>query len=112
MPERDLSKILGENILKRRRKLGLTQAQLAERLDIGSNALSSMEKGLISPKVSRLQDMAAALQCSVPALFRDPDADYDERALMIAELIRPLSPKAQEAVLRVVEEMVGVAGMG
>lgn len=40
MTEKELAEIIGENISGRRRKLGLTQAQLAEKLDIGQDALS------------------------------------------------------------------------
>lgn len=80
MTEKELAEIIGENISGRRRKLGLTQAQLAEKLDIGQDALSRMENGAISPKIARLRDIAAALQCSVADLFREPDEGADERA--------------------------------
>lgn len=59
MTEKELAEIIGENISGRRRKLGLTQAQLAEKLDIGQDALSRMENGAISPKIARLRDIAA-----------------------------------------------------
>lgn len=106
MTEKELAEIIGENISGRRRKLGLTQAQLAEKLDIGQDALSRMENGAISPKIARLRDIAAALQCSVADLFREPDEGADERAAAIAELLRQLPPESQESVLRIVSEMV------
>ncbi|AMD89262.1 helix-turn-helix domain-containing protein [Desulfovibrio fairfieldensis] len=106
MTEKELAEIIGENISGRRRKLGLTQAQLAEKLDIGQDALSRMENGAISPKIARLRDIASALQCSVADLFREPDEGADERAAAIAELLRQLPPESQESVLRIVSEMV------
>lgn len=105
MTEKELAEIIGENISGRRRKLGLTQAQLAEKLDIGQDALSRMENGAISPEIARLRDIAAALQCSVADLFREPDEGANERAAAIAELLRQLPPESQESVLRIVSEM-------
>ncbi len=41
----DVRKILGENIKKYRKKSGLTQEQLAEKLEISSKHLSNIEIG-------------------------------------------------------------------
>lgn len=78
MQQKPVAKILGENIANRRRELGLTQMALAERLDIGQDALSRMENGMISPKIARLREVATALECSVASLFREQgDGGHD-----------------------------------
>lgn len=104
--EKDLPKILGANIAARRTRLGLTQAQLAERLDIGQDALSRMEKGVISPKISRLPILAFTLGCSVAELFRTPGDTSRDRAATIEELLRALPPEQQEHVLKIMSEIV------
>jgi transcriptional regulator with XRE-family HTH domain len=109
MLQKPLAKVIGENIADHRRRFCLTQVQLADRLDIGQDALSRMEKGMISPKIARLRDFAAALQCSVTSLFREQEECSAERAATFAELIRPLPVEKQDAVLRVVGEMVRLA---
>ena len=106
MTERELAKVIGENISVRRRALGLTQAQLAEQLNIGQDALSRMENGTISPKIARLRDIASILKCTAADLFREPDEGADARAGAIAELLRQLPIESQESVLRIVTEMV------
>jgi transcriptional regulator with XRE-family HTH domain len=104
--------VVGENIARRRRFLGLTQVQLAERLNIGQDALSRMEKGTISPKIARLRDFAAALRCGPADFFRETGSDAEESAAALAELIGPLPPHARDAVLRIVRECVTLAEPG
>ena len=110
MPQKPLAKVLGENIANRRRELGLTQMVLAERLDIGQDALSRMEKGMISPKIGRLRDVAAALECSVPSLFREQDSNMDKAFAMadLAEALAALSPKRRAIAIRAIREIVAM----
>lgn len=68
MAENKFALIVGENISDRRRRLGLSQKKLAERLEISQDAMARMEKGRIAPKMGRLQDIADTLQCS-PTCF-------------------------------------------
>ena len=68
MAENKFVLIVGENISDRRRRLGLSQKKLAERLEISQDAMARMEKGRIAPKMGRLQDIADTLQCS-PTCF-------------------------------------------
>ena len=68
MAENKFALIVGENISDRRRRLGLSQKKLAERVEISQDAMARMEKGRIAPKMGRLQDIADTLQCS-PTCF-------------------------------------------
>ena len=45
-----LVEIVGQNIASRRKQLGLSQKELAIRLDMTQDALNRMEKGHIAPK--------------------------------------------------------------
>ncbi|MFR8276028.1 MAG: helix-turn-helix domain-containing protein [Desulfovibrio fairfieldensis] len=66
---RKLAKLVGTNIQERRKKLGLTQECLAEKIGVGQQSLSRMERGDIAPKLERLPDVAATLRCSVAGSF-------------------------------------------
>ena len=72
-----LTKIFGNNIRKRRKGLYLTQVELAERLGIGRQSLSRIERGVTAPKFERLEEIEDVLQCSVSALFH---ADHVKKA--------------------------------
>jgi len=111
MHVKPLAKILGENIASRRRELGLTQMVLAERLDIGQDALSRMEKGMISPKIARLRDFAATLECSVPSLFQERNDDKNDCLAELAELAQmllSLEQQKRDALIRAIWEIVKV----
>lgn len=70
----------GEHIAARRRALGLTQGQLAERLDVSFQAVSQWERGETTPELARLYDIAAALETTPGALLdgREPPAPRPE----------------------------------
>ena len=109
MYTKSLAKIIGDNIACRRRELGVTQMVLAEQLGIGQDALSRMERGMISPKISRLRDFAAVLECSVASLFREQRDDMDAHVAELAELLLPLEQQERDTILRVMREIVKVA---
>lgn len=106
MDEGTLARMVGAAMAGRRKQRGYTQAQMAERLSISQESLSRMENGLISPKFSRLQDIADALDCSVAELFRTPSDSVTAHGRLLADLIRPLDAEGQEAVIGLVKHMV------
>lgn len=57
-------KTFGAYILKRRRELGMTQRELAERLYVTELAVSKWERGLSYPDITLLQNICSVLQVS------------------------------------------------
>jgi transcriptional regulator with XRE-family HTH domain len=53
---------LGSNLRAARKKLGLTQEQVAERSGVHSTEVSRIEAGKRDPQVSTLRKLAAALE--------------------------------------------------
>lgn len=71
----------GEVISKRRRKLGLTQNQLANSLSISFQAVSKWENNIAYPDIEMLPKLAAALNTTVDALlgYSSVVTEYDKR---------------------------------
>ena len=69
----NLSALVGENIARRRKQLGMTQDELAEKLEISASAMSRIESGQASPRFSRLEELADILHYQVADLFRRHD---------------------------------------
>ncbi|MCH5323756.1 MAG: methyltransferase domain-containing protein [Eubacterium sp.] len=71
----------GEVIGRKRRELGLTQNQLAERLNISFQAVSKWENGTTYPDIELLPKLAAVLETTVDALlgYSGVISDYDNR---------------------------------
>lgn len=112
MPVNTLAEIVGENIAERRRRLGMSQKELAEKLDITQDALTRMEKGRIAPKMGRLQDIADNLQCPVAYLFRTHDDATEERAATVADILKALPADGQEALVELVASAARVMNRG
>lgn len=60
---------MGIRIQARRKELGLTQGEFAERLNISPQAVSKWETGLGMPDISSLPDIASILDMSIDELF-------------------------------------------
>jgi transcriptional regulator with XRE-family HTH domain len=60
-----------------RRELGLTQAQIAEKLKIRASAVSQWETEVRSPKVINLKRLAEIFGCTVDDLLKPGDAMND-----------------------------------
>lgn len=64
---------LGANIVMYRKKLGLTQAKLAEQLNYSDKAISKWERGESMPDVLTLVQLAELFGVKVDDLIRDPN---------------------------------------
>lgn len=73
---------IGSVIMKKRKSLGYTQQNLADKLHVSFQAVSKWENGTACPEIDLLPGIAAVLGTSVDALlgYRSAvTADYDER---------------------------------
>lgn len=68
-----LAVIVGANITAKRKRMGLNQAQFAEKLGIGPDSLSRIERGLTAPRFQSLEKIALILECPVAELFLTGD---------------------------------------
>ena len=69
-----LKKTLGKNIGTYRKRQGLTQAALAEKLNYSDKAVSKWERGESMPDVLTLVQLADLFDITVNDLLVDPDA--------------------------------------
>ena len=69
-----LKKQIGTNIALYRKKAGLTQAGLAEKLNYSDKAVSKWERGESVPDVLTLAQLAEQFEVTVNDLLSDPDA--------------------------------------
>ncbi|MCH5188539.1 MAG: helix-turn-helix transcriptional regulator [Oscillospiraceae bacterium] len=100
---------IGETIKRLRRERGITQEQLAERLNISAQAVSKWENGLSLPDISQLAPLAREFQVSADVLvglgtdgtdigdileqaYRLPDVEKTYDALQEALACYPNSP--------------------
>ena len=56
-----MSDTIAQRIRRRRRELDFSQAELGAMADIGSNSISTYERGTIAPSIPTLRKLATAL---------------------------------------------------
>ena len=69
--EDQLARTIGKAIARYRQQAGLTQDEVAERLEIGGEAVSRMERGIVIPTVARLVELADMFQCEAADLLTE-----------------------------------------
>ncbi len=100
-------KLLGTNIRKARIRMGLTQEQIAELLEMSPEVYGRMERGHIFPRVERLIDICEKLGVSADRLLglSPPEAlqpavgaipGYDE-LLAVVHRFMPLMPRLSQS---------------
>ncbi len=104
-----LSEIIGDNIAQRRKKIGLSQKVLAERLGVSQTSMNQLEKGVTVPKFQRLEVLARSLQCSVASLFRPYAADSKNRAETIVDALSHLPEETQDALVNLIVQIATTA---
>ena len=67
----NLNEVISSNIAKYRKESGLTQLELAEKLNYSDKAVSKWERDGGYPEVEKLLVLAAKLDISLDALFED-----------------------------------------
>ncbi len=72
---RTLEQSIGLQVRHQRKEAGLTVAELATAAEISTGMLSKIENGQISPSLSTLQTLSAALNVPIALLF----ASYEQR---------------------------------
>jgi transcriptional regulator with XRE-family HTH domain len=102
-----LAQRLARNLLKRRKELSLTQAELAERLEVATETLSRFERARHLPSLKMLERMAGALRMPVADLLGDaasaPEVELDQSRLTAA--LDGLDGRDRELVTATVEHL-------
>ena len=71
-------------IRERRKQRGLTQAQLAELVEVDQTAISQWERGITQPRMKKCLQLASVLGCTVNDLLdiRELTSERTEKACM------------------------------
>lgn len=99
-------KQIGERVRQARTRKGMTQAQLAEALEVSAHFLSNIEQGKQAMNVLTLSDICETLDVSADWILRDctPEA----HRITESEIVRKLqekSPAEKSAMLRLINSL-------
>lgn len=101
MREQDLYLIeMGKRIIERRKKLNLTQEELAEKADLTNQFISYAESGKRAMRSENLLKLSSALGVSADYLLTGEIIDKD--LLLLTEKLQKLTPSQ----LRIIENII------
>lgn len=105
LDEHTLAKVIGKAIARHRLANQLTQEQVAERLKIGNEAVSRMERGTVMPTVARLVALADIFNCEVTELLVETSPRSSDQAQYLNGLLAPLAEHDRALVLELVAQL-------
>ena len=88
-------KMIGKRIAKRRKQLGMKQAVVEERADIGYKYLSGIERAVSIPSTEVIMRLAAALDTTPDEFLVGTARQEGEDWKNVAQLLRPMDEKQQ-----------------
>lgn len=100
---------VGQRIMNRRKKLGLTQEQLAEMSDLTTQFVSYAESGKRAMRPENLMRIAAALGVSTDYLLTGDIIDKDK--LLLSEKLDKLTDSELRIVENIIDECIDLYHM-
>lgn len=94
-----IGKPLGRQIAERRRAIGWTQEELAERLGVDAETVSRFERGAAVPSLPRLADLARLLKTRAATLLSDASVEPTDQARRISAWLEGLPARDREYAL-------------
>lgn len=100
-----LHHMIGKAIAKYRKAAGLSQNQLAEALDLGNEAISRIERGIVIPTVERLIKMAEIFDCPVSKLLTETSNRPTDEAIYLQSLLAAVNKEDKQMLMEVIEKL-------
>ncbi|MDR1994902.1 helix-turn-helix transcriptional regulator [Azonexus sp.] len=97
--EQRIAAEVGASVKAWRLKRSLSQDQLAERLDVGPEAISRMERGVVMLTIPKLVELANVLDCPVEAFIPQASGSTLSGANELAQMLKPLSKQDAQFVV-------------
>lgn len=94
--------LIAKRIKEARKFAGLTQEQLAEAIDISTNAVAKLENNLMTASLQTLLNIANVLNVDVNYLLCGEDTEETSRDVFLDSLLRGLSTKDKDFIIHVI----------
>ena len=88
-----MEKTLGQKIREYRRKRGMTQEELAEKLLSKKSTISEYENNKIDIKISILREIAKVLGVPLSCFLCEQDEDADDEIMQMAMALKQIKSK-------------------
>lgn len=96
---------IGRRLAQFRLARHLTQDEVGERLNIGSEAVSRLERGQVELSVAKLLQLAEIFECRADQLLLATSPRAQDQGQVIAELLKSLSDNDRQFALETMERL-------
>ncbi|WP_420939512.1 helix-turn-helix domain-containing protein [Aeromonas veronii] len=103
---KQLAKFVGKAIARQRQRAGFTQELVAEHLNIGMEAVSRMERGIVVPTVVRLAELAQLFGCELADFLRETSNRPTERGIVLSQQLAQLDDADRALMLEMINRLV------
>lgn len=100
--EQTINKRIGKVIARKRKIADFTQEEVAERLGIGAEAFSRIERGLVSPGIPKLYELAEMFECGVDAFLVEGSRRPTEQVEVMTRALEGLALADRQLIVRIV----------
>ena len=101
---RSLALNLGRGIAEKRKKIGWTQAGVAEKVGVDTETISRFERGVSLPSLITLEKLAHVLNTTAADLLAGTSSQPNDQAEIIASLLQSLGEKDRLYVTEMVKQ--------
>ena len=103
--QKQISKAVGALIARARAQAHMTQEDVAEKMEVGAETVSRIERGMVPPTLARLFEFAELFGCRVDELLLEASNRNTDQAATIAAQLAELSPPDRALVAGVVDQL-------
>ena len=100
----EFSLSLGKSLAVKRKQLGWTQANVAEKLDLDTETISRFERGVSVPSLITLQKLAITLKTTISELLEESSSEPTEQAATIAIWLTKLTEKDRLFLMQLIRQ--------
>lgn len=103
--EQLFNKKIGKTIARKRKVAGYTQEEVADRLGIGNEAFSRIERGLVSPGIFKLYELADMFECGVETFLIEGSRRPTEQVEHMMRMMERLNTPDRQLIVGIVERL-------
>jgi len=103
---------VGKRLAEHRKRAGLSQAQLGEKLGLEKESVSRIESGKVAPSLQRLAMFCDVLDLSFEELLTAVSPHPLDEANTLIRSLEDLSPRQRDIVLRTAHSLAALLRQG
>jgi transcriptional regulator with XRE-family HTH domain len=109
MPEKPISRIIGDRLRNLRKERGLSQEKLAHLSSLHPTYIGQIERGEKNATIDTIEKVTKGLEITLEELFRFSDSTeelQDNRIKRLQTVLHRISEDDQETLLKIIEVML------